>query len=110
MSGRPPTQNDVGPADDSSRKRPFSSISTGDFSTPAPVRQIPWGSEHRQLQPSSTPSENYGGPPFSNSTLAPQPQAIKPELIPSKPPVAAMDVSMVDGNEVPDINDLALHK
>ncbi|KAF7542627.1 hypothetical protein G7Z17_g11417 [Cylindrodendrum hubeiense] len=101
-----PRQNHVG-GDDASRKRPFSSIS-GEFTTPAPARQTPWGSEQRSIQPSSAASDGYAAP-FSTGSLAPQPSAIKPESTPSKPPVAAMDISMPDTDGVPDIDEDTLH-
>ncbi|KAM5346479.1 hypothetical protein ACJ41O_009484 [Fusarium nematophilum] len=90
-------------AEDANRKRPFSSISTNEFTTPS--RQTPWGSEHR-IQPSPG-AEGYT--PYTNSSLAPQPSAIKPDATPSKPPVAAMDITMPDASEVPDIDEGILH-
>ncbi|KAF5009540.1 hypothetical protein FDECE_4252 [Fusarium decemcellulare] len=90
--------------DDSNRKRPFSSISTNDFTTPS--RQTPWGSEQR-IQPSPGASEPYH--PYSTSSLAPQPTAIKNDETPSKPPVAAMDITMPDAGEVSDIDEAMLH-
>lgn len=101
-----PRQNHVG-SDDANRKRPFSSIS-GEFTTPAPARQTPWGSEQRSIQPSSAASDGYAAP-FSTGSLAPQPSAIRPESTPSKPPVAAMDISMPDADEVPEIDEDTLH-
>ncbi|KAJ4254349.1 Glucose-responsive transcription factor [Fusarium torreyae] len=90
--------------EDSNRKRPFSSISTNDFATPS--RQTPWGSEHR-IQASPGESDNFT--PYNNSTMAPQPTAIKPDSTPSKPPVAAMDVSMPNAQEGVDIDEGMLH-
>ncbi|KAF7544153.1 hypothetical protein G7046_g9845 [Stylonectria norvegica] len=95
---RPRTQSGNVAVDEANRKRPFSSISTGDFSTPGPPRQTPWGSEHRVIQPSSTPSDTYGAP-YSASSLAPKPTPIKPDSTPSKPPVAAMDLPMTGAEE-----------
>ncbi|KAF4979564.1 hypothetical protein FZEAL_4268 [Fusarium zealandicum] len=89
--------------EDTNRKRPFSSISTNDFATPS--RQA-WGSEHR-IQPSPGGSDGYA--PYSTGSLAPQPSAIKPDETPSKPPVAAMDITMPDTSEVPDIDEGMLH-
>ncbi|KAH7157685.1 hypothetical protein B0J13DRAFT_176629 [Dactylonectria estremocensis] len=99
-------QNHVG-GDDASRKRPFSSIS-GEFTTPAPTRQTPWGSEQRALQPSSTASDGYASA-FNTGSLAPQPSAIKPDSTPSKPPVAIMEISMTDADPIPDIDEENLH-
>ncbi|KAI8674837.1 Zn(2)-C6 fungal-type domain-containing protein [Fusarium keratoplasticum] len=90
--------------EDSNRKRPFSSISTNDFATPS--RQTPWGSEHR-IQPSPGTSEGYA--PYSTGSLAPQPTAIKTDETPSKPPMAAMDITMSDTGEVTDVDEGMLH-
>lgn len=107
---RPRANSNAEQVDEASRKRPFSSISTGDFSTPAPARQTPWGSEHRPLQPSSTPSDTYAPAPYSAGSLAPQPTPIKADTTPSKPPMAQMDVSMTEPDNVPDIDEGILHK
>ncbi|KAF4453496.1 n-terminal binuclear zn cluster-containing dna-containing protein [Fusarium austroafricanum] len=90
--------------EDSARKRPFSSISTNEFATPS--RQTPWGSDHR-IQASPGTSEPYTT--YNNSSLAPQPTAIRPDSTPSKPPVAAMDVSMPDAHEGVDVDEGMLH-
>ncbi|KAM0351981.1 hypothetical protein ACHAPU_002499 [Fusarium lateritium] len=90
--------------EDSGRKRPFSSISTNEFATPS--RQTPWGSEHR-IQTSPGASEAYAS--YNNTSLAPQPTAVKPDITPSKPPVATMDVSMPDAHEGVDIDEGMLH-
>ncbi|RCI17385.1 hypothetical protein L249_2676 [Ophiocordyceps polyrhachis-furcata BCC 54312] len=90
--------------DEMSRKRPYSSISTGDVSTPVTTRQAPWGSEPRP--PAS--SEGFSHEAYPNSALAPQATAIKPETTPSKPPVASMDASMADVEEVLDVDEGAL--
>lgn len=95
-----PRQNHVN--DDANRKRPFSSIS-GEFNTPASTRQTPWGSEHRSIQ-ASTGSDGYG-----SSYLAPQPTALKPDETPSKPPVATMEITLTEADDVPDIDDEVLH-
>lgn len=104
VSDRPARQTTV---PDDSRKRPFSSISTGDFTTPS--RQTPWGSEHRPMQPGSGASDGFGGT-FSTESLAPQPSAVKPDGTPSKPPVAAMDITMPDTEDVPDFDEELLHE
>ncbi|XEV04193.1 hypothetical protein FSHL1_009480 [Fusarium sambucinum] len=92
-------------SDDSARKRPFSSISTNEFTTPS--RQTPWGSEHR-IQASPGTSEAYAS--YDNSSLVPQPAPLlKPESAPAKPPVAPMEVSMPDAHENVDIDETMLH-
>ncbi|KAI8278766.1 putative transcriptional regulatory protein [Colletotrichum sp. SAR11_57] len=88
------------PGEDPSRKRPFSSISSADLSTPAPTRQTAWGAEHRPLQPMATPSDKYQSSPFSTNGLAPQPLPIKNDMQP-RPPVAPMDGPVAD---LPDID------
>ncbi|KAJ0340612.1 hypothetical protein COL922a_003206 [Colletotrichum nupharicola] len=88
------------PGEDASRKRPFSSISSADLSTPAPTRQTAWGAEHRPLQPMATPSDKYQSSPFSTNGLAPQPLPIKNDMQP-RPPVAPMDGPVAD---LPDID------
>ncbi|KAI8223995.1 putative transcriptional regulatory protein [Colletotrichum sp. SAR 10_96] len=88
------------PGEDASRKRPFSSISSADLSTPAPTRQTAWGAEHRPLQPMATPSDKYQSSPFSTNGLAPQPLPIKNDMQP-RPPVAPMDGPVA---ELPDID------
>ena len=94
--------------EDSNRKRPFSSISAGDFSSPA-GRGAPWGSQPRPIQPSGTVTDSYGTP-YTTTTLAPQPAALKVDTTPSKPPIAPMDITMPDVEEVSEIDDAALHK
>ncbi|KAK2013873.1 hypothetical protein LZ32DRAFT_529648 [Colletotrichum eremochloae] len=89
-----------GPAEDASRKRPFSSISSTDLSTPAPQRQATWGTEHRPLQPMTTPSDRFQSSPFTANGLAPQPMPIKNDM-PPRPPVAPMDGPVTD---MPDID------
>ncbi|KAG8423896.1 Glucose-responsive transcription factor [Metarhizium acridum] len=92
--------------EDSTRKRPFSSISTGDYTTPTTVRQAPWGSEARSAQPASGQGEGLSQE-YSNSSLAPQPTPIKPDETPTKPHAAPADVPMVDGEEVPGVDEQA---
>lgn len=103
---RPRAYNNlVSTAEDSNRKRPFSSISSGDFGTPAPARQAPWGSEPRPIQPATTPSETYAAPTYANSALAPQPLAVKPDDSPSKDVTVTEDDPMSDVEDVPEIDD-----
>ncbi|PNY28098.1 transcriptional regulatory protein [Tolypocladium capitatum] len=107
-SERPRSHSQVA-GEDPSRKRPFSSISAGDFSTPTTARQAPWGSEPRPIQPASASSESFANHGYaSNGTLAPQPSAIKHDGTPSKPPVASMDASVTDIDELPDFDERAL--
>ncbi|KXH46813.1 hypothetical protein CSIM01_06878 [Colletotrichum simmondsii] len=91
-----------GPGEDTSRKRPFSSISSTDISTPVPQRQVAWGTEPRPLQPITTPSDRYQPSPFATNGLAPQPMAlpIKNDMQP-RPPIASMDGPVAD---MPDID------
>lgn len=107
-SDRPRSHGHGAPGDDMSRKRPFSSISTGDVSTPVSARQAPWGSEPRPIQPASASSESFAQQPYANHSLAPQPSAIKSDDTPSKPPVASMEASMTDVDELPSIDEASL--
>ena len=67
----------LAPSDEGSRKRPFSSISGGELSTPQPIRQAPWGSDHG-IQPLSAPADRFRKPFYSPHDLTPKPLAIKP--------------------------------
>ncbi|KYK55178.1 binuclear Zn cluster-containing/DNA binding domain-containing protein [Drechmeria coniospora] len=97
---RPRSHSQTG--EDGSRKRPFSSISTGEFSTPLTARQAPWGSEPRPIQPASASSDHFASHGFANNhALAPQPAAIKPDDTPSRPPMAPMDPSLAEADELP---------
>ena len=90
--------------DDTSRKRPFSSIS-GDFSSTA--RQTPWGSmEPRYLQPAA-PGD---GQHYPNDSLAPQPAPLKIDnsLMNSQAPDP--DVTVPDADDVLDVDEEALHE
>lgn len=75
----------TGHPDENSRKRPHSSISTGEFGTPPSSRQTAWGSEPRPIQPLQ-PS----GQPYSANGLAPQPLG-KPDAETTPQPAGAMD-------------------
>ncbi len=95
--------NGTAVVDDANRKRPYSSISN-EFSTPAPNRQAPWGSEPRSLPPGSAHSETY----YNNSSLAPQPSAVNEE--PSKPATEDVgDIPMEEGEHVPNIDEGVLN-
>ncbi|KAF4504627.1 hypothetical protein G6O67_008054 [Ophiocordyceps sinensis] len=107
-SDAPRSHGHGAPGDDMSRKRPFSNISTGDLSTPVSARQAPWGSDPRPIQPASASSETFAHQAYANHALAPQPSAIKPDGTPSKPPVASMDISMTEVDELPSIDETAL--
>ncbi|KJZ73181.1 hypothetical protein HIM_07378 [Hirsutella minnesotensis 3608] len=102
---RPRSHGHGAPGDDLNRKRPFSSISTGDLNTPMSSRQAPWGSEARPGMPVSASSDSFAHQVYGNHALAPQPSAIKPDETPSRPPVAAMDVSMPEIDELPIIDE-----
>ncbi|KAK0382824.1 hypothetical protein NLU13_9919 [Sarocladium strictum] len=96
-------RSSTGPVDDASRKRPFSSISGNEFSTPTSNnRQAPWGSESRGPQPESFTN-------YTNASLAPQASPIKPDTTPSKQSVANMDIPMPDDEDVPEVGDNILH-
>lgn len=95
--------------EDTTRKRPFSSISTGDFTTPNTVRQAPWGSEPRSIQPASASGDTFGQD-YGNSSLAPQPSPIKPDETPSKQPSAPADIPMVDGEDIPAVDEQSFHE
>ncbi|KAK1251765.1 hypothetical protein MKX07_007244 [Trichoderma sp. CBMAI-0711] len=101
--------NGLASSEEPVRKRPFSSISAGDFSTPAPPRQAPWGPEPRPILPAPTASDSFSGPAYTNSSLAPQPSAIKADSAPPKPPVASMDSQVVEAEGVPDFDEESLH-
>lgn len=92
--------------EDASRKRPFSSISTAEFTTPITVRQAPWGSENRSIQPASAAGETLSQE-YDNASLAPQATPIKAADTPSRQPDEAADVGMDDAEEMPDIDDEA---
>ncbi|PHH86622.1 hypothetical protein CDD83_9977 [Cordyceps sp. RAO-2017] len=102
---RPRSHGHGAPGEEMNRKRPFSSISTADLGTPPTTRQAPWGSEPRPTQPASASSETFPHNLYTNNALAPQPSALKPDVTPSKPPVASMDASMADVDELPSIDE-----
>ncbi|RYP85737.1 hypothetical protein DL769_000911 [Monosporascus sp. CRB-8-3] len=79
-----------GQPDENGRKRPFSSISTGDFGTPGGSRQATWNSESRPIQPFQPPRQ-----PYSANGLAPQPLA-KPDTDNPSRPAAVMDGLTLD--------------
>lgn len=94
---RPRASNGTAAVDDSSRKRPFSSISGPDFSTPVTARQAPWGTDGRSSQVDSFSA-------FGNSALAPVPSAIRPDETPSKT-APAIDSEMTDDEDLPEIDE-----
>lgn len=102
--------NGLASSEEPVRKRPFSSISAGDFSTPAPPRQAPWGPEPRPILPAPAASDSYSGPGYTNSSLAPQPSAIRADSAPPKPPVASMESQAIETEEVPDFDEESLHE
>ncbi|ATY65054.1 Fungal transcriptional regulatory [Cordyceps militaris] len=95
--------NGTATVDDANRKRPYSSISN-DFSTSAPNRQAPWGSEPRSIPPEPAQSDTY----YHNASLAPQPSALNDT--PSKPVAEDVgDITMEDGEHVPNIDEGVLN-
>lgn len=77
--------NSSGLPEDNSRKRPYSSISGGDFATPNSSRQATWSSEPRAIQPYQTPASTLKPPPYSANGLAPQPLPRTEPDTPSRP-------------------------
>ncbi|EMR63592.1 putative c6 finger domain-containing protein [Eutypa lata UCREL1] len=75
--------------DDGSRKRPYSSMSTGEFDTPESSRQTAWNSESRPIQPFQPPRQ-----PYSANGLAPQPLGKPDEDTPSRPPAVMDNLSL----------------
>ncbi|QUC23724.1 uncharacterized protein UV8b_07965 [Ustilaginoidea virens] len=91
--------------EDSTRKRPFSSISTGgDLTTHNGIRQAPWGSDPRSAPTAPTAADASAHEYTSNSSLAPQPSPVRLDDLPTKPASEAADVSVADG-DVADIDD-----
>lgn len=82
--------------EESSRKRPYSSISGGEFATPTSSRQAAWSSEPRPIQPYQTPSGNFRTP-YSANGMAPQPLA-KPDSGEVSRPATAVDAVPLDLN------------
>lgn len=93
--------------DDQSRKRPFFSISTGDASAPVQARLQPWGSDSRSLDPTSTSPD---GQTFKNSSLAPKPSALKPDATPAKSATSENEGAVLESQEVPAIDEVALNE
>ncbi|KAI2468180.1 hypothetical protein F4781DRAFT_277785 [Annulohypoxylon bovei var. microspora] len=83
-------------AEESSRKRPYSSISGGEFATPTSSRQATWSSEPRPIQPYQTPSGSFKTP-YSANGLAPQPLS-KPDSAVASRPATAVDGLPLDLN------------
>ncbi|PHH66547.1 hypothetical protein CDD81_7022 [Ophiocordyceps australis] len=105
-SDRPRSHSNATLADESCRKRPFASISAGDYGSPIAARQTPWGSEARSLQPASAETEGFNSQVYTNNeALAPQAKPFKPETAPSRPPVASMEASISDADNLPSIDD-----
>ncbi|KFA65278.1 hypothetical protein S40285_02675 [Stachybotrys chlorohalonatus IBT 40285] len=103
--------NNSVPAEDANRKRPFSSISSGDFSTPAATRQTPWGSESRLMQPPSASIETtFATGSFGNSSLAPQPAALKVDEVSSKQDMLSTDINMAGNEEIQELDEGLLHE
>jgi hypothetical protein len=97
-------RSSTGPVEEATRKRPYSSISGNEFSTPTTNnRQAPWPSESRGAQ-----SESFAN--YTNASLAPEASPIKPDATPSKQTVASMDIPMPDDDDVPEVGDNILHE
>lgn len=92
-----------GQPEENSRKRPYSSISTGEFDTPASSRQAAWSAEPRPIQP----IQPFQPPkqPYSANGLAPQPLGKPDAETPSQPP-AVMDGLSLDLNQNDPIREL----
>ncbi|KAI1088138.1 hypothetical protein F5B19DRAFT_27431 [Rostrohypoxylon terebratum] len=84
----------TGQPEDNSRKRPYSSISGGEFTTPTSSRQATWSSEPRPIQPYQTPSANFRTP-YSANGLAPQ-ILPKPDSTAASRPTTAVDSTPLD--------------
>ncbi|KAK6065200.1 hypothetical protein SCUP515_11346 [Seiridium cupressi] len=82
--------------DTSNRKRPYSSISGGDFGTPSSTG--PFNSEPR-------PSQTYR-PPYSLNGLAPTPIAAKPDTDTPSRPAAVMDAMGLDLDHIEQVHEL----
>ncbi|KAI0894591.1 hypothetical protein F4806DRAFT_497837 [Annulohypoxylon nitens] len=84
----------TGQAEDNSRKRPYSSISGGEFTTPPSSRQATWSSEPRPIQPYQTPSAAFRTP-YSANGLAPQ-LLPKPDSTAASRPTTAVESVPLD--------------
>ncbi|KAI1118606.1 hypothetical protein F5Y14DRAFT_446968 [Nemania sp. NC0429] len=94
-----------GDHDDGSRKRPYSSISGAEFSTPNPSRQGTLNSEPRPIQPYQTPANGSKGSSYSANGLAPQPLARSDAGTPSRT-VASLDEIPIDLNQSTAVKEL----
>ena len=88
--------------EDSSKKRPYSSISGGEFESPAAQRQSPWASDHRPIQP-ATAQQDQPTTPYTNAMLAPQP--VPPKTDGFQKSSGGGDVSMTGFEDVPELDD-----
>lgn len=89
--------------DASGRKRPYSSISGGDFGTPTSAGQF--NSEPRPIQPYQTPTDRYR-PSYSANGLAPTPLAAKADADTPSRPTAVMDSIGLDLNHISQIQEI----
>ncbi|KAI1175192.1 hypothetical protein F4777DRAFT_579176 [Nemania sp. FL0916] len=83
--------------EDTSRKRPYSSISGADYGTPNPTRQGAWPSEPRPIQPYQASTNGSKGPSYSANGLAPQPLA-RPDVDTAPRPGTSLDEMPLDLN------------
>ncbi|KAI0395255.1 hypothetical protein F5Y17DRAFT_457154 [Xylariaceae sp. FL0594] len=84
-----------------SRKRPYSSMSGGDYGSPHTARPTHWPLEPRPIQPYHAPSSEPKGSPYSANGLAPQPLAKSDTDAPSRRATSLEDVSVGVNGSVP---------
>jgi hypothetical protein len=97
------------PADELSRKRPFSSISV-DAIAPGPNRHAAWATEHRPIQPYQIPTLR---PEYSVNGLAPRPIGLKADGSVAPRPAAMMGGQQrekVPNEQLPDLDDGLFHR
>jgi hypothetical protein len=82
--------------DTNNRKRPYSTISGGDFGTPT---------SNGQFNPEPRPLERFR-PPYSVNGLAPTPIAAKTDADASSRPSAVMDGMELDLNHMDQVNEI----
>ncbi|KAI1387995.1 uncharacterized protein F4822DRAFT_298852 [Hypoxylon trugodes] len=95
-----------GQPEENGRKRPYSSISGGEFTTPTSSRQATWSSEPRPIQPYQTPTGTGAyRAPYPVNGLAPQPLS-KPDAVSTPQPPAAAEPEPLDLNQNGQIREL----
>lgn len=93
--------------DESSRKRPYSSISGGEFESPVAQRQSPWTPDSRPIQPATAQLEQASAA-YASSTLAPQSAPPKNEGF--EKPTTGGDVPMGDFEDTPELDEGVIHE